>query len=291
MSLTTILKSIAVLHVVLLSVALAQGKSGLVAHYSFDKGQGTEVVDNSGNGNDGRILGGVKWVTGRYGSALEFNGKDGYVDCGTGESLNIATGGTIMVWCKPATAQGGLVCWNTGEGWPDERLILAVSTYRSGPILMGCFADGKTAAGFTGFNELALNQWTLLAFSFDGKSVAIYHDGLLNETAEQNAKADVQGVPLWLGRCRGLGAEYFHGLMDEVRIYDRTLTADEIFAYLKSEAAKRRKDMSLFKRVGIQTRMYPDPARMVVTLDHRGLRPLPVGTTLRALLMKPGEEL
>ena len=264
--------------------ATGSGDEGLVAHYSFDKGEGSVVLDNTGNGNDGQMLGGAKWVTGPYGTALEFNGDDGYVDCGTGEGLDIAPEGTIMVWCKPYSAQGGLVCWNTGEGWPDERLILAIRTYESAPTTMGCFADGKTAAGFTGFDQLPLNEWTLLAFTFDGKSVSVYQDGLLNEVTDQNVAPDVSGVPLWIGRCRGLGDEFFHGLIDDVRIYNRPLSAAEVFAQYEDEAKQRDKDVSLFSRVGIKTHVYPDPAKLVVTLDSRGMFPLPQGATLRALL-------
>ena len=51
-------------------MCVAAAEKGLVAHYSFDKGKGTAVVDVSGHGNDGKIIGGVKWVRGPFGYGL-----------------------------------------------------------------------------------------------------------------------------------------------------------------------------------------------------------------------------
>ncbi len=53
---------------------------GLVAYYSFDEGSGNVLHDLSGNENDGTIYG-AKWVDGKYGKALEFDGINDYVDC------------------------------------------------------------------------------------------------------------------------------------------------------------------------------------------------------------------
>ncbi|KKL04273.1 hypothetical protein LCGC14_2617730, partial [marine sediment metagenome] len=77
------------------NVLAVEKETGLVLHYTFDKGAGDTVRDKSGQGNDGEILGGTRWVKGKFGSALEFNGKDGYVDCGAKPSLNIGKAGTI----------------------------------------------------------------------------------------------------------------------------------------------------------------------------------------------------
>ncbi len=63
------------------NAAMAVVDEGLVAYYPFDAGTGTVASDKSGNGNDGKIIGGAEWVKGKYGDALKFNGADGYVDC------------------------------------------------------------------------------------------------------------------------------------------------------------------------------------------------------------------
>lgn len=264
-------------------------EQGLVAHYSFDEGAGVVIRDQSGNGNDGKILGVATWVKGEYGSALELNGTDAYVDCGTSDSLlRVASSGTLEVWCCPDVVQGGLVNWSTGGGWNDERLVLAVDTYHGGHTMMGCIADGGASQGFLGFGTVEEKQWVHLAIAFDGQTIRVYRDGLLNSTTSQTLKPDIKGVPLWLGRCQGLGLEYFKGLLDEVRIYKRPLTTEEVFALYKNEAEKRGKDTSFFRRVSIQGNAFPGPGKIVANLDVRAMQPLPAGVTLYAALLKAG---
>ncbi len=92
-------------------------QAGLVLHYSFDSVTNGSVADQSGRGNDGKLMGGARRVTGRFGPALELNGRDSYVDCGAGADLDIGkTGGTVMFWLRPQGAcQGGLVGWTAGS--------------------------------------------------------------------------------------------------------------------------------------------------------------------------------
>ncbi len=261
---------------------------GLVAYYPFNEGAGAVAVDKSGSGNDGRVVGDVRWARGRYGSALELGGTDGYVDCGAGGSLDIGAAGTIAVWCRPASVRGGLVNWSTGSGWSDERLVLAVNTYGGGARLLACMADGKGFQQFRTFSELRPGEWTHLAFAFDGKSVQVYQDGLLNSSTRQAVKPEIENVPLWLGRCQGLGEECFHGLLDEVRIYSRALSAQEVFALFKQDADRRGKDVTYFHRVKVEAGAYPGPGKIIATLDARAMQPLPAGTRLRADLCKAG---
>lgn len=75
--------------VALWSVVACAGTAGLVAHYTFEEGGGRVLRDHSGNGNHGKILGGAKWVKGAWGTALEFDGRDDYVQCGTAERNSI----------------------------------------------------------------------------------------------------------------------------------------------------------------------------------------------------------
>jgi hypothetical protein len=99
------------------AVVAAENEAGLVLHYSFDKSADSTLRDKSGSENHGQILGGTRWVKGEFGSALEFNGTDGYIDCGAKPSLNIGKAGTIAFWFKPKTRpQGGLVAWTAGDG-------------------------------------------------------------------------------------------------------------------------------------------------------------------------------
>ena len=272
------------------TIIAAEMEPGLVLLYGFDEAAGTIVHDQSGNGNDGKIIGGVKRIKGPFGSALEFDGQDGYVNGGPGpgKSLDIASGGTVMVWARAKKAQGGLVCWVVDESWPGARLLLTVDTYHGGANTIGCMADGKTARGFKGFGTLRAGEWTHLAYSFDGKTVSTYRDGTLTGSIPQSLQPDVKGVDLWIGRCLGLGQQYFHGALDEVRVYDRPLSGGEIRAYYKREGPARGKDMTLLYRPVVEVQAYRGPGKIVATLDATRMQPLPRGAALRAGLCRPG---
>ena len=276
---------------IVLSAAGLATEEGIVAHYTFDEGKGAVVRDHSGHNNHGKILGGAKWVKGPYGMALELDGEDGYVDCGADESLNIASGGTVMIWCRPRTVQGGLVNWSTGGSWEDERLVLAVNTYRGGSQTCGYMSDGERFIGYGGFGGLGLlpeNRWTHVALTFDGRAVSAYRDGLLVHAVSQSVEPNVKGVPLWIGKCSGLGKAYFQEVVDEVRIYGRTLPAPEILAYYKKEARARDKDLTVFEKVGLEAHAYPGPGKIIVTLDASAMQPLPEGARIRVELSKRG---
>ena len=61
--------------------------------------------------------------------------------------LDFSNGGTLLIWCQPASAQGGLVNWSTGGRWADQRLVLAISHWRKTqePWIPGVLADGKAS--------------------------------------------------------------------------------------------------------------------------------------------------
>jgi len=274
----------------LLTAGVWAAEPGLVAHYSFESGRGQGVVDRSGNGHDGKIIGEAKWVKGPFGTALAFDGRRSHVDCGASKALAIGSAGTIEVWCRPKVIQGGLVNWSTGGGWSDERLVLAVNTYRGGAEVLGCMADGKGSHGFGEFGRLTRDTWHHLAFAFDGVTIRVYQDGLLNASLRQRLRPDTTGVPLWIGRCQGLGKEHFCGLIDEVRVYSRALLPAEILASYKRQAESRGKDVSSFNRAKLRAKPYPGPGKIIATLDARAVQPLPDGATLQVALCEGGSD-
>ena len=271
-----------------LSLLAEAAQKGLVAHWDFSEGKGDVLHDRSGNSNHGTIHG-ARWVKGPWGTGLEFDGKDDYVDCGASDSLNIASGGTVMLWCRAETPRGGLVNWSTGSGWNDERLVLGMNTYSGDGHTNGYMSHGSaTAHAFCDFGRLARGEWVHLAFAYDGRNIWSYRDGLLIVAASQTMKPNIEGVPMWIGRCSGLGRDYFHGMISDVRIYNRALSEKEILGHYRAEAPRRNKDMSVFKRVVVSAQAYPGPGRITVKLDARGMAPLPAGSRIHVALLRHG---
>jgi len=214
---------------VVVQIATAEEKpktDGLVTHYTFDEGSGMVLADKTGNKNDGKITGSAEWVKVGDGHALKFDGKTTYVDCGAGKTLAIESAGTVACWFNPdAELQGGLVTRSTSGSWPDERLVISLRT--PGGTLVWSLADGKNAQ-FRQHEGTKPATWTHVAVTFDGVSAVCYRDGRCIWAEAQEVTPRIKDVPLIIGRSQGLGEEYFKGLIDEVRIYNRALTGQEI---------------------------------------------------------------
>ncbi|MBI4023603.1 MAG: LamG domain-containing protein [Verrucomicrobia bacterium] len=206
--------------------ALAAEKDGLVAHYTFDEGSGTVAADKSGNMNDGTIHGMDEFVKVGAGYALRFDGKTTCVDCGSGKSLNNESAGTITCWFQAeAEPQGGLITRSTSSAWADERCVLSFRT--PGGLLVWAMGDGKESQ-FRQFPDTKAETWTHVALTWDSTSIIFYRDGQRIGVEALELTPKFKDVPLIIGRSQGLGEPFFKGLIDEARVYNRALTAQEI---------------------------------------------------------------
>jgi hypothetical protein len=201
----------------------AAQSGGLVAAYAFNAGSGTNVVDSSGRANNGSLSGAGWSIGGRYGSALSFDGINDWVTVPDASSLDLTSGMTLEAWVRPS-ALGG---WRT-----------VVFKERAGGSVYGLYADqagsrplGQVFIGAErnaiGASPLPLNAWSHLATTYDGSVVRLYVNGVLaGSTSFTGAMTASTGV-LRIGG-NSIWAEWFAGLIDEVRVYNRVLTSTEI---------------------------------------------------------------
>ncbi|MBI3921499.1 MAG: LamG domain-containing protein [Armatimonadetes bacterium] len=292
--------------VIALAIALFQvvafaNDASLVAHYPCDEGNGVALHDRSGNGNDGKLSGGMAWGRGASGAALHFDGKDGYVDCGARRGLNLGTKGSILFWFSPeTTCQGGLVAWTKGTEESNQRLVVALNTYVADHSRgeetfreLGVYlSDGKNLfrpfqSNFRKAYFPPADRWLFLAVTLNGRSVDIYRDGVLVHTIFQALSPDSNDIPLWLGRCLGLGgaSDYFRGLMSQVRIYNRPLTEQEVYGLYMKDAVGRGKDTTGFGSLGIKPTPNPRAGTVFADLDYRGLAPMREEVKIKAELL------
>lgn len=273
---------------VLGSCACAEIGDGLVAYYTCNDAAGAALGDRSGHGNNGVIRGAARWVKGPFGSALGLNGEDAYVDCGVKPGLNISRRGAILLWFRPiGDCQGGLVGWTKGAGDLNQRLVLSLNTLKQnrsrGELVykeLGLYmSDGRDFERpfISNFHEAFFpspEKWLFYAVTFDGRQLDIYLDGVLTYTRFQNLVPDLTDASLWLGRCAGMGgsSDYFKGLLDEVRIYNRALSEQEVHRVYMQSAAGRGKDTSGFGSIGIKLKVCPKPGTIFADLDYRGLQ-------------------
>ena len=201
--------------------------SGLVAAYGFDEGSGTTTADRSGNGNTG-TLANTTWAgagSGRFGNALFFNGSNSWVTVNSSSSLNLTTGMTLEAWVKPSLL--GLyrtVVFREQPG--NEVYALYASQSSSGQVPAGeVFVGGYKDAN--GPSALPTGTWAHLAETYDGSSLRLYVNGtLVATTSAPGSLASSSGV-LRIGG-NNIWGEWFNGWIDEVRVYNRALSAGEI---------------------------------------------------------------
>jgi hypothetical protein len=198
--------------------------TGLVASYNFDAGSGTVLADRSGTNNNGTIANGTWSATGHSGSAVSFNGTNAMVSIPDSNSLDLTTGMTLEAWVRPSALGTAwrTVIFKEQPGGFAYTLYANQDTTR--PVSQ-VFIGGEVNA--VGTAALALNTWTHLAATFDGLGVKLYVNGVLVRSA-----AVVGAIPVTTGALRlggnSIWGERFAGLMDDVRIYNRALTAAQV---------------------------------------------------------------
>ena len=198
----------------------------LVLDMPFGEGKGTFTKDLSGKGNHGTLNGGVSWKLLPSGIwALDFDGNDDYVDCGSGASLkNIGSAVTVEAWAKyNAYGSGGQsysVIAVKGSPW-TFLLENPLNKIRFRVTAGGVDANAQDSV----VHEL--NRWYHFVGTYDGENIKIYKDGAQVGITPRTGALAINDVTAKIGTYQGTNYN-FKGLIGEVRIYSRALTPQEI---------------------------------------------------------------
>jgi len=230
------------LMVCLVNPAIAQVSSDAVLMMHFDEGSGTTVKDESGHGNDGTIHG-ATWVDGISGKALSFDGVDDYVDCGSHSSLNMADEITIEAWVKPASS--GERDW----GRIVDKLDGSTRKGYSFHMLGGTSQLNVKFYANSADDSINKNEWTHVAATYDknagSNNLKIYINGKVDN---QDTDADAimtSSANFQIGNSQNF-ARAFDGIIDEVAIYSKALTPEEIEAHYLAKSAGGSTEESAF---------------------------------------------
>lgn len=209
------------------ATVLAKDVPGLVVYFPFGDG-GNDVRDRSGNGNDGKMKGGVKKAAGMYGDGLQFDGNDGVVEVPDSKTLQISDGLTISVWIKPALK---------GDEWqllaakgPDAQENFEILLSPNGFLWMGwMFQNAKRIVPAQSPANVKPNVWQHVAVAWSPKEFwTFYLDGeVLIEHPKQDDKLVPNGDPLLIGTELNM-KRYYNGVMDDWALFNRGLTQKEI---------------------------------------------------------------
>jgi Concanavalin A-like lectin/glucanases superfamily len=208
----------ALLAVLFAAPAASAQSGGLVAAYGFEEPSGLSAVDSSGAGNTGTLAGPTRSASGRFGAALSFDGVNDRVNVADSASLDLTVGMTLEAWVRP---QGG--------GWRTAILKerpggLAYALY---PSTDSNRPSAEIHAETRGPSAVPSGVWSHLATTYDGATLRLYVNGTQVASRAATGPITVSSGALRIGG-NAVWGEYFSGLIDEVRIYNRALTAGEL---------------------------------------------------------------
>jgi hypothetical protein len=197
-----------------------------VGIWLFDEGKGKVAKDFSENGNDGELMNDTKWVDGKFGKALEFDGDGDWVNMGDDPILKPTGNVSFVVWYYWI---GGNYVLATG-GQTSSTGIAITHNPDDGTIWFGVSTGKKTAS--TGYIKGPTKKvWHHLAGCYDDDKaeLIVYVDG--KEYAEAKANGNVLDN-LWpelhIGKPNNTDAYYIQGIIDEVAIFNIALTEDDV---------------------------------------------------------------
>jgi len=190
------------------------GTAGLKAHYEFEG----NANDSSGNGRHGTIVGNPTFAAGQIGQAINFDATGDYVEF---DDTGLPEGNaprTMSVWIKPEGA-GVRSALEWGSNANTQRCGILVQP-SNGIKFVGKWADVASNG------SVANGEWHYVAEAYDGTNMRIYIDGVLDkeQAVSINTVLNVGRIGV---NIQSTG-EFFNGAIDEVRIYDRALTQEEI---------------------------------------------------------------
>lgn len=211
--------------------------NGLVGYWTFDgsKMTATTAGDSSGSSRTGVLSSAIPRVPGKTGQALNFNGTSHNISLGNIYNFSARAPFSISAWVNMPTGGGGTVAGKFNGG------------------VTGQWIFSVTAGGAMGFHRevnpfdisstgpsVTANAWHMVTVTFDGTTSRFYLDGLPNSSnATLGGSVSSNSVTVLLGArfTSGSPSNFFKGKLDEVRVYSRAISAEEVQQLYKLSAA------------------------------------------------------
>ncbi|MBD3183454.1 hypothetical protein GF312_14240 [Candidatus Poribacteria bacterium] len=225
---------------------------GVVLYLPFDEGEGDTAEDQSGNGNDGALMGNPEWVNGKFGKALQFNGEENtnYVEIPDSPDLNPPEEISLTAWIfiDDFVPTGGIISKYIGAGNQRSYNLHMNHTPGAFAITSGVSSNGAFQAGVSTTSvsmengTLVAGEWQHVGMTFKASDfLRIYHNGEMKAEADAAATESIfdNNVTLLIGTDFDVGgahngqAREFTGIIDEVAIFNRALSDGEMMTVME----------------------------------------------------------
>ncbi|MHC4148426.1 MAG: LamG-like jellyroll fold domain-containing protein [Planctomycetota bacterium] len=206
-----------------------QYNSGLIGYWKLDDGSGTNAADSSGNNHTGLFINTPAWTTGRIDGAVSFDEDNDAIEIAIG-GLD-ANHGTIALWAYAEDLSATRYFFgHTIASWSNRIQLYA----DQGGLGLGL---GDAHATATDIDVLALQTWYYIALTWDGANYSVYVNGIEKASGSYTGLASLNTIAD-IGNTGNASyrSQAFNGIIDEVRLYGRALTADRVLE-LYNEAA------------------------------------------------------
>ena len=222
--------------------------AGPIGWWKLDETAGAIASDASGNGDDGKLIGGPSWVSAKVDNGLRLDGTSQYVTIPDSPTLRIAGSWTVAMWVElsavPATGKMYTLLAKCDSGGFETYSLRIDNNYgQFGVTAPGSFvAQFATAGGVDVYAvstppAIASTTWYWLSGTWDATTgqLALYVDAQLAATVTNTAKpTTLAGEAFMIGDNPGHLDQYTAAIVDDVRIYDRALAAGELASLYSS---------------------------------------------------------
>ncbi|WP_162907607.1 LamG domain-containing protein [Allorhizocola rhizosphaerae] len=201
-------------------------------HWKFDESTGTTLADSSGNNRTATIKGGHSWVGGRTGHGVLFDGTTGYAET-TGPALNTERDFTAAAWVYPTTTDSvnRMVVGQDGNRVSVFQIVYVAATRRWAAVVSEADRDDTPLVVLQSGEPVAVGEWVHVALTYkaDLGQLRLYVNGVL-AAARAEVKVLPSSGPVSMGRSKANGVPAGHWArgVDEVRLYQQTLSAGQI---------------------------------------------------------------
>lgn len=201
------------------------GESTVFGQWRLNEKYDRMASDTSGLGNNGTLYGSAAWKSGILNNGVKFDGKSGYMELPATGSAN---GFTVSLWAKPASTADQTIFVKTVNGIPEA--FSHVLRIRSGKFEAYAYDEPvNVQKTLTSTTNVKANTWYYLTLTIENSGeMKLYVNGNLEASIEMNTAW--AGGDIYRVGCDAANNNFYCGLVDEIGVYGKALSAEEIAA-------------------------------------------------------------
>jgi hypothetical protein len=212
-----------------LNGAVEGADPSLVAWYRFDG----DASDSSGNNLHGTEVGDPTYTAGVFGQAIDMDGDGDYVDCGNPPEFTIRDEITFMYWFQVREFNRA---WQTVIAKGDDSWRSSRAGSSGTESFMEAAVGGTSGNYLYGVTPVDDGQWHHIAATYDGATFYLYLDGELESSEPSTGQIAVSSYNVCIGENSDATGRYWDGLIDDVMIFSRSFSQEEIQQMMQTSA-------------------------------------------------------